>query len=58
MGQKNPTTNEPYSISELVSLYSGQTAEKNAECSQYGRSDEDEKQAQRGCESREYFNAC
>tara|TARA_R110002051_G_scaffold84715_2_gene150038 strand:- start:139 stop:975 length:837 start_codon:yes stop_codon:yes gene_type:complete len=27
-GTKNPTTNEPYSISELVSLYSGQTAEK------------------------------
>lgn len=27
-GTVNPTTNEPYSISELVSLYSGQTAEK------------------------------
>jgi len=27
-GTVNPTTNEPYSISELVSLYSGQTAER------------------------------
>ena len=27
-GTVNPTTNDPYSISELVSLYSGQTAEK------------------------------
>ena len=27
-GTINPTTNDPYTISELVSLYSGQTAEK------------------------------